>query len=80
MQSMTFPARRAARSGALVAVGAHAVLVEAMRCDVIVELRAPDGAVAWGRIAAVGRPWVAPDGTTSAYGYVNLTLTAEEAA
>lgn len=64
-------AARKNRHGQGVAVGSAGDVAAAV--GELVELIAPDGQHAYGRIRSTGRAWAGPDGTPSAYGYLDPT-------
>ncbi|MBT0993917.1 hypothetical protein KIN34_06405 [Cellulomonas sp. DKR-3] len=74
----TFPAKRASRTGALVVVTDPATA--AALVGQLIELVAPDGSTAHGRVTGVGRTWTTPDGRDAAYAYLDpASITADVA-
>lgn len=74
----TFQARRATRSGALVVVADPTTARDLV--GELVDLLAPDGSTAHGRVASVGRSYVDATGSERAYAYIDPATVVTDAA
>ena len=68
--TVAYPARRT-RNGSVVVVTDPTTARDLI--GELVDLIGPDGTVAHGRVAAVGRTWADTDGTTRVYAYIDPT-------